>query len=175
MNFELFYGTGGHCGPYQDMEIAVKTAVTLLQGSRSERSISVHPRTSDGTGGYGKKVVRVFKHSDIDNKVTLRFDPPQEWTVEEFMKRFEPLEPVKPEPQSVVDRIESHRKGSIDWFVSGVRVEIAAKVHALQLELISLRMIGTTVSHERCMVIRGEIAGLQAGESLMVDVMRSRT
>lgn len=62
---------------------------------------------------------------------------------------------------------------SIDRFVSAVRVELQAKVSGLQSELLHLRQ--QTSNNERCDRIRGEIAGFQQAETVLIDVMRSRT
>jgi hypothetical protein len=56
--YELFYGSGGHGGPYPGLEKAVRAAINLLHGSKSERAIDIRPRTSDG---YGKSVATARK------------------------------------------------------------------------------------------------------------------
>ncbi len=61
MTYELFYGTGGHGGPYQSYDEAKERAIALLRGSQSERSITIHTRTSEGVGGYGGCLCRIRK------------------------------------------------------------------------------------------------------------------
>lgn len=43
--YELFYGTGGHGGPYPSLESAIRKAIALLRGSPSEHIIEVKPRS----------------------------------------------------------------------------------------------------------------------------------
>ena len=48
--YELFYGQGGHVGPYVSLLNAVHAAAALLRGNKTERTIYVVPRnrmTSD--------------------------------------------------------------------------------------------------------------------------------
>lgn len=47
--YELFYGRGGHGGPYTGMRQAYKRAKALLKGSPSERSISIVNRHTGKT------------------------------------------------------------------------------------------------------------------------------
>jgi len=62
--YELFYGTGGHRGPYVGLTAACDAAEALLKGDRSERYISVRPYSIDAVGGYGIAVATVRKTSD---------------------------------------------------------------------------------------------------------------
>ena len=41
MKYELFYGSGGHGGPYTGLRTAITTAKRLLKGCQSERTIYV--------------------------------------------------------------------------------------------------------------------------------------
>lgn len=59
--YELFYGSGGHGGPYSSAREASKAARRLLRGSRSERSIEVRERSATGMGGYGRTIARFTK------------------------------------------------------------------------------------------------------------------
>ena len=59
--YELFYGTGGHGGPYRNLQQAIVGAAQRLKGDATERRITIKPRTSDGVGGYGDSVFTLFK------------------------------------------------------------------------------------------------------------------
>lgn len=49
--YELFWGTGGHSGPYWGME-EVKQVVWQKWHSGKEPEIHVHRRCAEGLGGY---------------------------------------------------------------------------------------------------------------------------
>ena len=51
MGYELFYGSGGHSGPYWGME-EVKQCVWRLWAAGGESHIHVHRREKAGLGGY---------------------------------------------------------------------------------------------------------------------------
>lgn len=61
MRYELFYGSGGHGGPYSNLGTAVTAAIDKLHGSRTERRIDVCPRTVDSPNGFGPCEVRFMK------------------------------------------------------------------------------------------------------------------
>ena len=61
MTYELFYGSGGHSGPYHDLQSAKDRAARLLGGSKSETHIYIQPRLAEGIGGYGKPIGYVRK------------------------------------------------------------------------------------------------------------------
>lgn len=43
---ELFYSTGGHGGPYPDLDTAVQAAKRLLEGNPNERWIEVRSNST---------------------------------------------------------------------------------------------------------------------------------
>lgn len=51
MGYELFWGSGGHSGPYWGME-EVKQCVWRLWASGRETYVHVHRRCAEGLGGY---------------------------------------------------------------------------------------------------------------------------
>lgn len=55
---ELFYGTGGHGGPYSNVDHAIYRAVCLLRGNPTERSIEVRK------GDFSTVVATVEKRDD---------------------------------------------------------------------------------------------------------------
>ncbi len=69
MTYELFYGSGGHGGPYPSLDVAKFRAVRQLLGSKSERRIEIHERTTgqDSIGGYGKQPVVSLRKADDGN------------------------------------------------------------------------------------------------------------
>lgn len=52
--YELYYGTGGHGGPYPTLEDAMQSAERLLAGSKTEQTIRVVNRQTNQT----ERVVR---------------------------------------------------------------------------------------------------------------------
>ena len=61
---ELFYASGGHGGPYQNVKLAVEAAKRLLRGNKSEHSIEV--RASDF-----KTVIHTVSRYDLDKEFTI--------------------------------------------------------------------------------------------------------
>ena len=67
--YELFYGSGGHGGPYATIDDAERRAEALLRGSRTERSIEIREYCAEGwlpllrlvkrTDGCGEWIGRV--------------------------------------------------------------------------------------------------------------------
>lgn len=55
--FELFYSSGGHGGPYIDLEEAIRAATRRV--SNEERRISICPYDALAPGGFGPVVYRV--------------------------------------------------------------------------------------------------------------------
>jgi hypothetical protein len=53
--YELYYGTGGHGGPYPTLEDAVQTAERLLAGNKNEQTIRVVNRHTNRTERVVKK------------------------------------------------------------------------------------------------------------------------
>jgi hypothetical protein len=64
MTYELFYGTGGHGGPYHSYDEAKSRAIALLKGSASEVSITIRFRDANGVSGYGDISGRLSKDRD---------------------------------------------------------------------------------------------------------------
>ena len=60
MNLELHYSTGGHGGPYPDLETAIDRAKALLLGNRRETRIDVR----EGVNGKLLAVVRPDPNED---------------------------------------------------------------------------------------------------------------
>lgn len=50
-SYEIFYGSGGHSGPYIGMQAVVKR-VDQIWKSQTEYEVHVHLRHKDGLGGY---------------------------------------------------------------------------------------------------------------------------
>lgn len=48
-SFELFYGTGGHGGPYFGLEVAIEAANSLIRGHKAEHTIKVVDRHTNKT------------------------------------------------------------------------------------------------------------------------------
>jgi len=64
-SYELFYSSGGHCGPYWTLEHAVSDARRKLNGlPESTTSISIVERDPLSVGGYGKQVMRIRRTDD---------------------------------------------------------------------------------------------------------------
>ena len=120
---ELFYGTGGHGGPYPSHEAAAKRAAQMLRGSRSETTIHIKPRTKEGVGGYGDKVGTVSKdregnitHHHIGNgtwnKMEESVDPILQASMEWLATRFNTkgiTEAAMPKPElRVRDKFGNH-------------------------------------------------------------------
>lgn len=57
--YELFYNDGGHGGPYLSLDQAIRRAKQLIAGSSSTTSITIHPYSATGIGGYGPAMIRV--------------------------------------------------------------------------------------------------------------------
>lgn len=55
MNFELYYSTGGHRGPYPNLVDACLSAKRLLASCPTLTVIEIRPRNSTYIGGYGDK------------------------------------------------------------------------------------------------------------------------
>ena len=76
--YELFFGNGGHGGPYHSLAHAIYWARQLLFGSRQLRVIYVKPYVSE-RDGYGPPIATVRKHEDgtvtHDGPKGLRFLP----------------------------------------------------------------------------------------------------
>lgn len=83
MTYELFYGTGGHGGPYQDLQSAIHAAYDRLRGNRSEVWIAIHPCTGGGIGGYGESIAVVKKRTVSDTNVITCYD--QQTTIENVL------------------------------------------------------------------------------------------
>ena len=60
---EIFYVSGGHCGPYENSTLAVEAAKRKLRGSKTERSIQVR-LASDF-----KTVVRIVRRQGEETSV----------------------------------------------------------------------------------------------------------
>jgi hypothetical protein len=64
MQYELFYGTGGHGGPYKDLITAKDAAARMLAGNKNEYKVDVRPRGSPH--GYGSPVARALRRKPDD-------------------------------------------------------------------------------------------------------------
>lgn len=50
-SYEIFYGSGGHSGPYISMQAVIKR-VDQIWKAKTESHVHVHLRHRDGLGGY---------------------------------------------------------------------------------------------------------------------------
>ena len=57
MSYELFYSSGGHCGPYWTLRSAIDAGRARLKGCPITTSITIKERTASGVGGYGQTVM----------------------------------------------------------------------------------------------------------------------
>jgi hypothetical protein len=64
LKYEIFYSSGGHCGPYETFESAVADAKLKLKGCRSIAYIDICPRTKEGIDGFGKPCYQVKREED---------------------------------------------------------------------------------------------------------------
>lgn len=64
--YELFYGTGGHAGPFIGLGNAISEAENRLRGTvvGTERSIRIRPYSAKGLGGYGPVCYIVVKNAE---------------------------------------------------------------------------------------------------------------
>lgn len=58
-SYELFYSTGGHGGPYLDIQAAREAARNYLDTCRGTVSVSIVQRDPNGIAGYGRTVERI--------------------------------------------------------------------------------------------------------------------
>lgn len=62
-SFELFYGTGGHGGPYFGLAVAIEAANGLMIGHRAEHTIKIVDRLTNKTVA---RVVRRLKTPETE-------------------------------------------------------------------------------------------------------------
>lgn len=74
-NIELHYGKGGHGGPYATADEATGRAIKLLEGSRTERSITVRR----GVNGPLLRTVRKELDRDGNKTITITHETANEW------------------------------------------------------------------------------------------------
>ncbi len=66
LGFELFYSSGGHGGPYYDMDEARQEAKRRLAGCKSLAFVSIVERTATGISGFGRILEKVVRESADD-------------------------------------------------------------------------------------------------------------